>query len=685
MKGAVLIVTLLSSALCLSGQAIQDSVQRIKEVTVTGYLETRPLLNTPSSLAVIDAKQLLQQHGFSLVPALNSVPGVRMEERSPGSYRLSLRGSLLRSPFGVRNVKMYIDEIPLTDAGGNSYFNSIDAGAMKSIEVLKGPDGSVFGANSGGVIILHPSDPQDSSSGSNSFKAGAYSQYHQQLRLNSFNKDQRTETYLSLQQNAGYRDNTASKRLYGQLFYTWKYAPQGKLKIISFISDLNYKTPGGLTLEQFNKNPRSARPATAFQPGAVEQKAGVRNRTALLGLVNEINILPDLKNVFAVFGSITEFENPFITNFEQRKEKTVGFRSYFELNKEKIKSFQWKLYAGGEFQKTFSDIRNYGNKAGEKDSLQSEDNITATQYFYFGRFSAICFNRLTIEAAASINYYNYQFNDNITIDSLQLKKFSPEIMPRIAASYKLIKDLFFRVTVSRGYSTPTVSEIRSSEQIINTSLNAEKGWNYETGIRFQDATGRFLIDLCVYKFKLENAIVRRTNSAGNEFFINAGGTVQNGIESEIAMYLIMPRNAGFLRSVKLRSAYTKNHFIFSNYLQENEDYSGNKLTGVPQNMLANSLDVSFPVGFFAFVQHFYTGTVPLNDANSVYAAASSIIQLKLGWRKALREKYLVEIIVGADNLTDQKYSLGNDLNAFGGRYYNAAPGRNFYGGLRFVF
>ncbi len=77
-----------------------------------------------------------------------------MEERSPGSYRLTIRGSLLRSPFGIRNVKVYIDELPLTDAGGNTYLNLIDPQAIERVEVLKGPDGSLFGANSGGVVLI---------------------------------------------------------------------------------------------------------------------------------------------------------------------------------------------------------------------------------------------------------------------------------------------------------------------------------------------------------------------------------------------------------------------------------------------------------------------------------------------------------------------------------------------------
>jgi iron complex outermembrane receptor protein len=41
----------------------------------------------------------------------------------------------------------------------------------------------------------------------------------------------------------------------------------------------------------------------------------------------------------------------------------------------------------------------------------------------------------------------------------------------------------------------------------------------------------------------------------------------------------------------------------------------------------------------------------------------------------------LEVYFGADNLLNQKYSLGNDLNAVGNRYYNPSPLRNYYAGL----
>ena len=103
-----------------------DSTQQLREIAIQGYLSRQPLLQTPASVGLLNREQLQRFSEQSLLPAFNLLPGVRMEERSPGSYRLSIRGSLLRSPFGIRNIKIYLDGFPLTDAGGNTYLNLID-------------------------------------------------------------------------------------------------------------------------------------------------------------------------------------------------------------------------------------------------------------------------------------------------------------------------------------------------------------------------------------------------------------------------------------------------------------------------------------------------------------------------------------------------------------------------------
>src|SRR5690606_2618672 len=80
-----------------SAQNELDSIQRMDEVVVRAYLSEQPILKTPSSVSVISNKNLNDQPNLSMLPAFNALPGIRMEERSPGSYRLSIRGSLLRS------------------------------------------------------------------------------------------------------------------------------------------------------------------------------------------------------------------------------------------------------------------------------------------------------------------------------------------------------------------------------------------------------------------------------------------------------------------------------------------------------------------------------------------------------------------------------------------------------------
>src|ERR1700743_2843357 len=160
----------------------KDTIKRLQGVTMKGYLGGQPVVSVPASVGVITEGQLNRQPDNSFISVLNSVPGVRAEERSPGSYRLSIRGSLLRSPFGIRDVKIYYDEIPLTDAGGNTYLNAIDFNSIHNMEILKGPDGSLFGANSGGVVLLSPVNRSaDSNFVSAGLNGGSYSLVHENV------------------------------------------------------------------------------------------------------------------------------------------------------------------------------------------------------------------------------------------------------------------------------------------------------------------------------------------------------------------------------------------------------------------------------------------------------------------------------------------------------------------------
>ena len=254
------------TALCFSGlaQSKQDTTKKLNEVIIRPYFSDQPLLRSTGSIGLVDQAVLDKQSSGSLVSAMNTISGVRMEERSPGSYRLSIRGSLLRSPFGVRNVKIYFDDFPLTDAGGNTYFNALDVSAAQSLQVLKGPHGNIFGANSGGVILIQPQGTiPDSTALGLKLEGGSYGTFRENLTLNKqFNKYSFSFTQ-AYQRSDGYRDHSGMNRKYFQTFHKWDYAKNAALKALVFYSDLHYNTPGGLNEAQYALNPKSSRPAAA--------------------------------------------------------------------------------------------------------------------------------------------------------------------------------------------------------------------------------------------------------------------------------------------------------------------------------------------------------------------------------------------------------------------------------------
>jgi iron complex outermembrane receptor protein len=487
------------------------------------------------------------------------------------------------------------------------------------------------------------------------------------------------------QRSDGFRENSAMQRHYVHSFLQDRYSERSTLKLLAFYSNLDYETPGGLTLGQYRDDPSSARKATAIFPGAVEQCAGIRNKTLFGGLSNETRFNERWRYVTSVFGSATDFENPFITNYETRDERTVGLRTYLNWPSTSDKKIAFDLQLGVEGAFTQSDISNYGNNYGLRDSLQSADAVDAFQRFAFTQATLNVAKRLTMEAALSTNLFTYRYTSKTANAEFTTKAFTPQLMPRLALSYKLTQSLAWRTSASRGYSPPTVAEIRPSDNVVYTNLQPENGWNYETGLRGHSADGRWQADAVVFYFHLTQAIVRRLSESEAEYFVNAGGTQQFGFESDASVWVMLPRTQGTLRSIRLSNALTAYQFTFSNYKDNDKDYSGNTLTGVPKLTAVASLAATFTGGVSLFIQHNHTGRVPLNDANTAYAGAYDVVQMKVTYEVNLVPKISLRVQVGVDNLLDATYSLGNDLNAAGFRYYNPAPPRNYYGGVAVAF
>lgn len=656
-----------------------DSTKVLDEFVVHGYLYDRPLNEVPAAVGIVLKTDLERFSNTSLVPVMNTIPGVRMEERSPGSYRFSVRGSLLRSPFGVRNVKVYWNGLPLTDGGGNTYLNLFDFDAVTSAEVIKGPGGSLYGAGTGGVLLLRKSVPtQPSLAVSTVF--GSYGLQRYRLQAEGGSEKVKASVQYVHHESDGYREQTRMRRDAVNADVITAIDERNTLSASLFYSDLYYGTPGGLTKAQYDENPQQARPPRTTpptQPGAVEADAAVSNKTGYLGIMHDIDWNSRWTSTTGVYGSLTAFENPTIRNYESRDESNVGIRH--ETQYALTGKVKGKISLGGEYQYFFSPVRVSDNNAGAPGSLQSDDELRSNQLLLFAQADLELPASFFLTLGLSYNKLTYDFLAKFATPEIsQHRSFTPQLSPRVALLKKFGDDLSVYGSVSSGFSPPSLAEVRPSTGTYNNLLNPEHGVNYEAGLRGNLLNHRLLFDAAFFLFKLDETIVIQRDEDGAEYFVNAGKTDQRGIEARLSWNQVMEGRTFSRFNAWVSYAYS--HFRFTDYVQDGVPYSGNRLTGVAPTVTTLGLDATV-WKFYANATVGYVDAIPLNDANTEYADEYVLVGGRVGIKTRIGKSLPLEIFAGIDNALDQKYSLGNDLNAIGGRYYNAAPERNYFAGL----
>ena len=666
-------------------QQEKDSAQTLEEVTVKAFEQNRKLMQVPASVAVITKPQLLRFNNTTLLPALNSNPGIRMEERSPGSYRLNIRGSSLRSPFGVRNVKTYYNDIPYTDPGGNTYLNQLGFYNIQSAEVIKGPGSSLYGAGTGGVLLLKTNQANWHPGLSFDFSAGSYglNNLNSNLRIGT-SEFQNTINYLQLFSH-GYRDNSELERK----VFTWdlnaSLSEKGKISTHFLWGDLYYQTPGALTLAEYNANAKAARPRVGQTPGSIENKAAIYQKLFLAGISFNQKFSEHWQNTTSFYVAATRLLNPTTRNYGRTSEPNSGGRSFFQFTKKFSEQTKLNIVTGVEFQQGISSVRIYSNKNGNPDTLQTDDEINNKVFFAFTQAILELPKNWFITAGASVNAQNISITRLSTTPVIEQKrKYNNEIAPRLALLNQITKSISVYASVARGFSPPTTAELLPSSGIIATNLDAEEGMSYEAGFRGSLHNGKIYFDINAFRFRLENTIVQRRNASGADYFDNAGKTKQIGIESYLS-WQVVNNPSEPVSNFKLWLSHTWSDFSYKEFKQVSTDFSGKKLPSVPPHVLSSGVDLVIKQGVYLNINYYYADRIPLNDANTDYASSYNLLGARTGWKKHLHPKVLMDLFLAFDNILDEKYSLGNDINGFGGRYYNVAMPFNFAGGISLHF
>lgn len=652
---------------------------QLPEVVVKAYEQNRKLRHVPAAINYIGRTTLEGFNSSSIVSAVNTTPGVRMEERSPGSYRFNIRGSALRSPFGVRNVKVYFNDLPLTDPGGQTYLNGLGYYNFNSVEILKGPGSSLYGAGTGGVILIESLSKSEKDGVAGEYTTGSNGLQNAYLSLTTGNEKNKSRFGFQHQQSGGFRNHSKLER--DVFSWTGLFTPTENqaIKTTFLYSNLFYETPGALTATEYNKAPEAARPAGGGFPGAEGAKASISQKTFLAGASFTQKFGSRFQNTTTAYGAFTELQNPAIRNYGKNSEPHVGARSVFQYNTS-LFSGQLSLTGGGEAQQNFTTVSVHKNRSGQPDSLQTSDDAKTGASFLFAQAS-IDISDWTITAGASYNRLGLSFQRFTPIVTAKLKRtFSNEIAPRFSILRKWNQVSLYS-SISKGFSPPTTAELLPSGSAINLELNAEEGTNYDVGFR-GTFFNKLYVDANAFLFYLKNTIVQRRDAGGGDFYTNAGKTKQYGLETYLSYPLL--QNASFVNRSFLWISHTWHHFRYRDFKQLNTIFSGNALPGIAPHTISTGLDVAFNNGLTGTLTYYFSDRLPLNDANTDYAKSYHLAGAKIGYEKLIKRKRF-KLSVGSENLLNEKYSLGNDVNAFGGRYYNAAAERTFFASLLFNF
>jgi outer membrane receptor protein involved in Fe transport len=163
---ALLVFTGLSTAFPLKVRADSSGTAAplpLDEIVVTAQKRVSTVQNTPISISAVSGADL-QARGITNFSTLaQSTPGVSLKSEGPGQTEIELRG-MTSSGGNSPTVGFYLDDIPLTaPAGAQNGKVVIDPTLydLKRVEVLRGPQGTLYGSGSmGGTVRLISNQPE---------------------------------------------------------------------------------------------------------------------------------------------------------------------------------------------------------------------------------------------------------------------------------------------------------------------------------------------------------------------------------------------------------------------------------------------------------------------------------------------------------------------------------------------
>jgi len=644
--------------------------------------ESKVLIPTTS----VTAESIAEGSPIDLVDAINETSGVYIQRGAINTNRITIRGIGSRTLFGTNKIRAYFNGFPITNGVGETAIDIFNTQDIASIEIIKGPKATQYGANLGGTLLLNSKDPKKEGLAlKNTVTIGSFELFKESLSLNL--KEDKLSLHLNAdhQEHEGYRENNRYNR--NALFINTSYTLSKTFTINGLVQHINNfaQIPSSLNLTDFNEDPTQAAFTWAQSQGFED------NRQTLVGLGLSSNISDSWSNATNVYYSYLDHYEPRPFNILAEITNTYGVRTVFantfNLNKKSANlsfgaEFNQDHYVVTTTENLYEDNNGNGSLEG---SLLSDNTEIRSQLQLFGTSTLPITEKLTAEIGLHLNKTSYNLDDNFNeaeANTSADREFDIIVAPNLSLLFKLNNTVTTYLNISRGFNYPSLEETLTPDGIINTDIGPEIGWNYEVGTTLSLLKQRLQISAAAYLLSVNDLLV--AERVGNDQFIgrNAGQTDHKGIEISIDYKQNIVEQLQF--KTFLNAEFNAHKFI--DFVDGDSDFSGNDLTGVPSEKINAGISLQHTSGFFFSSQLQYIGEQPITDANTLYAEDYTTLRLSGGYNQSFNEKLSLEVKGGVNNVTDTAYASSILINAssFGNslpRYYYPGLPRHYFASL----
>lgn len=682
--------------IALNANLLSAETINLEQMSVTATKVEKATKEISESIAVVDEKTIEDKNILNIQDALQNIPGVIAESSSNSpSPRLIIRGAGLKARYGVREIMVMKDGVPMTDPDSFTRFDFIDMQDVSSIEVQKGP-GSINAVNStGGVIQLITKSVFDEDKNSIKVGVGNDNQKNVNLKLRGAidENDFASFTFSSRKIDNSWRDNNEFDTTQATLKYGHIFDDESTIENELSYTESNLNLPASMTREEFeifkqtgkqhdtsNQWQNSARDSKIVSLNSKYEKE-VGNITykprfyfnswehyhPVTGLINDSD---DNK----VFGTDLEFnaahelfskDAMFVGGVTLKMDKTNDSKKYQyrDIQTQTVTS-GWPPSSVTQIVKTLSNEK--GLLAGTEDS----------QTLLYGTYLMESFkvtDKLGFDISARVDKLKFDIDGNeITTYDYSTKSYKAGIgeysidssftllSGKVGSTYAITDNTNIYASIAGANQAPTTSELGENED-----LEKSQSVNYEVGLKTR--TDDYSSDLALFQNFVDDEIIQIKDANGNSIYDNAGKTDKKGLEYNLAYDLTS--------SIQVGGAYAYSNFKFDTFNESVRgslvSRDGNYMPFIPKNQYSLFAAYNLANGFKTRVTARTYGSYYMDNANTQkYEGYDLITDFMIGY-----EKNSHNIQLNINNLFDKYYASEASKDVYGVESYKAASPR----------